>query len=154
MELVSSKGAILGVIWGHLTTWPWEPPKGPMCGGECFAPCLDEKSKHMLNALCASTAKLLLRWYFGVRRGHVEAKFHDFQQIVRWHPTPLRNVLLYPLWLLDVPLMILGRFHDHWFFMISWCWNPRTRFSQGWFFDLEGRNGIHGLLTCCSSFPR
>ena len=104
--------------------------------------------------MCASTAKVLLRWCFVVRRGHVEAKFHDFQKIVRWHPTPPRSVVIYPLWFLDAPLMILGWFHDHWFSMISWCWDPRARFSQGLFFDLEGPNGIHGLLTCCSSFPR
>ena len=49
-----------------------------------------------IKALCASTAKLLLGLYFGVRRGHVEAKFRDFPEIVRWRPITFRNVLGYP----------------------------------------------------------
>ena len=39
IELVVSKGVILGTILGKKAIVPWVPPKGAGAGGECFAPC-------------------------------------------------------------------------------------------------------------------
>ena len=38
MELVPRKGVKFGSIFGNHAKGPWDPPKGPPAGGECFAP--------------------------------------------------------------------------------------------------------------------
>ena len=37
-ELISSKVVKTDDVWAKVAKLPWGPPKGPMAGGECFAP--------------------------------------------------------------------------------------------------------------------
>ena len=78
MELVSRKGVMLTWCLTQVAKLPWELPKGPGPGGECFAPCFVDSDTNIIEH-CAPAQRFCVRtWSFGVRRRHFDTKFHDF----------------------------------------------------------------------------
>ena len=104
---------------------------------------------------CAPAQRFcVLAWSFGVRRRHLEARFHGFcksPRRIQAHSETIQGVSYDSQTSPGCPLINSGNIH---FSSFPWFWNPRSRSSIEVFCDLEATNGTHGLLTCCSSFPR
>ena len=111
-----SKGVKSGVTWVKVAKLPWEPPKGHLAGGECFAPLTMMKHN---EALCASTKILCSGMVIRCTETSFRNQFSWFLKIVEEHPNGSKLTPGYSWWLPDNTWMILDRFWDHQFFIIS-----------------------------------
>ena len=76
-----------------------------------YESCMDAPEGN-LSTLCVSTRFWCQNGWFGVRRGHVEAKFHNFWKWPRINPDALWMHYNHSSWSLDAPTMFPWWFSD------------------------------------------
>ena len=66
---------------GNVTLWTWAVWPPPAIGKRVLRTMFSSKYMYKHETLCASTKIFVLKWSFGVRRGDLGVKFHDFLKI-------------------------------------------------------------------------